>query len=330
MLLSIIVPVYNVADYLQTCADSIYANDLTDCEVILVDDGSTDGKSGALCDEIAKGKKNTRVIHQANGGLGAARNTGIEAANGEYLFFVDSDDTIAADAVAVLRNAISEKPAEIYSFPIYTHDGIHPPRYLQTNSFLCDHAFDLRQQPNFLLSLPAAWARIYRRNLFLRSGIRYPGRVWYEDIRTTPKLFALADSIVTLEQPLYYYLARTGSIMRSGNVARCVEIMDAFDDLRQWFTQQGLLEEYNKQLSCLAVEHILVAASVRAARVDAKHPMLADFRAYMEKNFPDYAANPLLAILPRSSRLCLRLIRGGHYRLMASLFALKDKLHHAS
>lgn len=324
MRISIIVPVYNVADYLQACADSILANDCTDCEVIFIDDGSTDGRSGQLCDEIAAQHPNfMRVVHQENGGLGAARNTGIAEAKGEYLLFVDADDTIVPTALSTLCAAILETPADVYSFPIYRWDGVKEPVRLETSAQF-PSPFCLAQQPEFLLSLPAACARLWRRELF--AEIQFPDRVWYEDIRTSPKLFASAKSIVTLTEPLYCYLARTGSIMRNTNIARCREILDAFDDLLDWFSAKDLLDAYRPQLCRLAIDHVLIAASVRVARVDWKSPLLAELSGYMDAHFPEYPSNRYLSGLPRNNRLAYRLIVKKHYRLLATLFAIKDRL----
>ena len=288
MFLSIVIPVYNVAEYLQGCIDSVLANDCADCEIILVDDGATDGLCPGICDDNAARRPDLiRVIHQANQGLGGARNTGLEAARGEYVFFVDSDDTIAPDAVAVLRQAAAQTHADLYSFNLCTHDGSGPKQPVEI-SRQYDGPFSLGEHPEFLLSLPAAWARIYRRDLFLNTGIRYPSRVWYEDIRTTTKLFAAASSIVTLPQCLYNYLARPGSIMRSSNLERNREILLAFEDVRTWFRDHGLLQAYYKELCRLAVDHIQLAATVRVARMDPKSPLLGEFAAYIQEHFPDY------------------------------------------
>ena len=124
MLFSIVIPVYNVAQYLPGCMDSVLANDLSDCEIILVDDGATDGVCPGLCDEYAARFPDlVRVIHQENRGLGGARNTGLEAAKGEYLFFVDSDDTVAPDALKILRRAVMESHSEVYTFQMASHEG---------------------------------------------------------------------------------------------------------------------------------------------------------------------------------------------------------------
>lgn len=323
MRFSIVIPVYNVQEYLQACIDSVLANDCSDCEILLVDDGSTDGVCPGLCDEnAAKHPGLIRVIHQENRGLGGARNTGLEAARGDYLFFVDSDDTIAPESLRVLSRAIDETHADLYSFSMYSHDGAGHKTLIEPSKYY-EGAFSLRQRPEFLTSLPAAWARIWRRDLFLSTGIRYPSRVWYEDIRTSTKLFAAADSIVTLKDPLYYYLARPGSIMRSGNLARNREILEAFDDVLGWFREQTLFEPYENELCRLAVDHILLAATVRVARIDPKSPLLEEFTAYMRKNFPHYRENPYLSQLPRRHKLVLFLVERKWFGLLRRLFRLK-------
>lgn len=324
MRFSVVIPVYDVAEYLRGCIDSVLANDCSDCEIILVDDGSTDGICPGICDEYAVRHPGlVRVIHQENRGLGGARNTGLEAARGDYLLFVDSDDTIDPHAMAKLSQAIGVSGADIVAFNLYSDDGAGGLSPIRANYFLAEQPFSLAERPEFLLSLPSAWSRAWKRELFMTTGIRYPSRVWYEDIRTSTKLFAAAGSIVTIDHHLYRYLQRPGSIMNSARLERNREILEAFDDILAWFDEQGLLERYRKELERLAVDHILLAATVRVARQDPKHPLLKEFSDYMERHFGDYQSNPYLSGLSGLHKLLLKLIRGRHYRLIQLLFRLK-------
>ncbi len=323
-MLSIIVPVYNVSDYLPGCLDSILANELTDCEIVLVDDGSTDGKSGQLCDEYAAAHPELiRVIHQENGGLGAARNSGMAAAKGDWFFFVDSDDKIDASSVAVLKRAIAASDAQIIGFRFYADDGTNPPTPQGTGFEPVAGPFTLEERPDYLLSLPSAWLRIWRRELFERSGITFPSRVWYEDIRTTAKLLPLAKGITVLPDHLYYYLSRPGSIMNNAKLERNREILDAMDDVLGWYREQGLFERYRPQLRALTVQHVMLAASVRVARADPKHPLLKEFYDYTETAFPDWRDDPASRTLPRMKRLALALVAKKRYRLLRLLFKMK-------
>ncbi len=321
---SIVIPVYNVADYLDGCIQSVLQNDLRDTEVILVDDGSTDGLCPGICDRYAQAHPGViQVVHQENQGLGGARNTGLELARGQYLLFVDSDDTLVPHALDTLRRAIQDFPADLYSFPLYAHDGSGHGRVIPSSK-VYPEPFTLAQHPEFLTGLPATWARAWRRRLFTDSGIRFPSRVYYEDIRTSPKLFALAQTIVTLDTPLYRYLARPGSIMRQSGIQRNREILWAFEDVLEWFASQGLLEQYRGELCRLAVDHVLLAATVRVARADPTSGLLRELTAFVREKFPEYGKNPYLRELPPMHRLLLALIRLGRFRLVRWLFLLKD------
>lgn len=323
MSISIIIPVYNVEQYLPGCLESLLANELSDCEIILVDDGATDG-SGALCDAFAaKHPGLARVIHQSNGGLGAARNTGIEAAKGDWLLFLDSDDQLAPEALSCLKRAVLTPGTQIVGFGFDSDDGAGHLRPGDSGFPPAAEPFSLDQRPDYLLALPSAPLRLWRRSLFLESGVRFPSRVWYEDIRTTVKLLPLAAGITVLPERLYRYLQRPGSIMSNQNLDRNREILEAFDDILDWFRRQGLFERYRRELCELTVEHVLLAASVRVARVDPKHPLLREFRAYTDTAFPDWAAEPYLKRLSKPKTLALTLIRGDHYRVLSLLFRLK-------
>ncbi len=322
MLLSVIVPVYRVEDYLPGCVASILANDTASCEIILVDDGSDDG-CGKLCDDYAAARPDLiRVIHQENGGLGAARNTGIAAAKGDWLLFVDSDDKLTSDALAVLKQAAREGDAEIYAFGFRADNGSDPPTP-QPNLWQGRGPFRLADAPDYLLELPSAWMRLWRRSLFVENGITYPSRVWYEDIRTTTKLLALASGIRVLPEHLYDYLSRPGSIMNSAKLSRNREILDAMDDILSWYRAEGLYDQYEAELCALTVQHVLLAASVRVARADPASPLLAEFAAYTQEHFPRWRENRYLPRLPRLKRLALKLVEGRHYRLLRLLFRLK-------
>lgn len=325
MLFSVVVPVYNVADYLPKCMDSLLGQDFDDFEIILVDDGATDGKCPALCDQYAtKFPARVRTIHQANGGLGAARNTGLEAAKGEYLFFVDSDDYVAPDALRCLAGEIHRTHADMYVFGFWYVEGEEirpgePPKVPM------GEPLTLKDCPELLLEAPSAWARICRKELFLDTGIRYPGRVWYEDLHTTPKCLCHARRVVVLPQMLYFYLLREGSIMRNANYRRNLEILDALEDIRRYFEEKGKLAQYYDVLSCLAVDHTMLAAQ-RVLMADPKADILPDFLGYVQKHFPEYRKNPLLSRLGRKKRMVLRLLEWRQYRLLSTLFTMQRKL----
>lgn len=325
MRFSIVIPVYNVKDYLEKCVQSVLAQGCADYEIILVDDGSTDGSS-ALCDILAAHHpERIRVIHKPNGGLGDARNVGLEHALGEYLVFLDSDDYIDPSMLEELSQQVDKTHADIITFG-FAVDNNGDTSQIIIDPLPEDRIFTLADTPQLLLALPNAWNRIYTRRLFLETGIRYPGRVWYEDIRTTTKLFAQAKSVVSVHRPYYYYVVRENSITRNKNIARNREIIDAFDDLLRYYRENGLFERYHDELCRLTIDHVFLAASVRVLMADPSHPLLDELQQYTRQHFPNFTKNRYLPQLPRTKKLAFRLLMHRRYRTLAMLFRAKERL----
>ena len=185
-LLSIIVPVYKVENYLQKCIDSILAQTFTDFELILVEDGSPDG-CPALCDAAAAKDARIRVLHQKNGGLSAARNAGLDVARGEWIGFVDSDDYIAPEMYETLYKAVQNTGADLAlcDYAAVDEAGIPclPPytglaQRIFTGRELLKRATNTMAQP--------AWNKLYRRVIFAQ--LRYPEGKLNEDIFVLPEI----------------------------------------------------------------------------------------------------------------------------------------------
>ena len=316
------VPVYNVEKYLEKCTDSILSQTERDIELLLIDDGSTDG-SGALCDRIAESDPRVRVVHQENRGLGGARNTGIEHARGEWIIFPDSDDWLEPETVERALKAAEKAGAEmsLFAFRSVGENGGTISEHFEPLPE--GEALDPHERRDLLLIAPSAWSKLYKTNLFRRTGVRYPPRVWYEDIRTTTKLLPSCNKVVYTNYVGYNYLQRQGSIMNNMSLERNREIIDAFDDILSWYREQGLFEEYKQELEYLTLFHLYMTASVRVARADPKHPLLGEFARRVRERFPDYKGNPYLERLGRSKKLALWLTEHRLYRLLNLAFKIK-------
>ena len=322
---SIIVPVYKVEAYLPKCVESILAQTYQDYELLLIDDGSPDN-CGALCDRFAaEYPTRIRAIHQPNGGAGAARNHGIALSTGDYLLFVDSDDYISPELLADLAKEAARSDAELYLFgAIVERDGQKVGELHE--EIPCGQLCTAAEAPALFFGVMAPWNRAYKRTLFTENDITFATNVWYEDIRVVTKINAVAASALRLPGAYYHYLQRDGSAMNNKNADRNVEILYAFDDILSWFRAHGLEERYRQDLGFLAVQHILLAATVRVLLIDRGHRLVEDFRAYMEKNFPDFRENPYLSRLDRNKRLIYRLLLKKRYRTVRSIFRLKSSL----
>lgn len=318
-MISIIVPVFNVAEYLERCIDSILVNNCSECEIILVDDGSTDGICPAVCDRYAERfPELIRVIHQENRGQGGARNAGIEAARGKYLLFVDSDDHIAPNMLQCLKKAAVTN-SDIYSFYL-VHTDLEGQNKKVETSALYDGAFSLKHHPEYLLSTPSVCTHLWGRGLFLDWDIRFPSKVWYEDLRTSVKLFAAAKSIEVIPEYLYYYCFRQDSTMRNGNIRRNREIMEAVDDILLWFQEHDLYERYAEELCQLTVLHILIMSTVRVAKIDRKSELLDEYVDYVQEHFPEYRRNRYIANMKNSRKLALFLAEHRWFGLLSMIY----------
>ena len=319
---SVIVPVYKVEEYLEKCVQSILAQTERNFELILVDDGSPD-RCGALCDSLAQTDSRIRVIHQENQGLGGARNTGIREARGDWLLLVDSDDWIEPKILEKAMEAGLREEADLVMFAFRTVDEQGRELGVFREDMPKERGIGLQEHKEALLTAPCAWNKLYRRSFFQGTGLAYPPRVWYEDLRTTPKLMAKAGRMVFLDEVGYNYLQRQGSIMKSANLERNREILDAFDDLLPWFRKEGLFEAYRREMEYLAVFHVYLTAGVRVALADRKSPLLRELAAYVEERFPGWRQNPYLPKLGGKRRLLVSLLQKKWYWAVSLLFKLK-------
>lgn len=215
--ISIIIPIYNVEKYLPACVESILQQTYKNLEVILVDDGSPD-RCPVICDELAQKDDRIRVIHQKNKGLSGARNTGIDNAQGDYLIFVDSDDTVEQTLVEELYTYAEKWNCAIvacgrnYIF----EDGQIVCKIAHDESKVYGFEEAMQEMNSFRLFDMSAWAKIYRKELF--EDIRFPEGKLSEDYYIMYKLFDKAKTIGYVAKPLYNYLQRQSSISRNKKI----------------------------------------------------------------------------------------------------------------
>ena len=242
--LSIIVPIYKVEKYLDECIQSILGQTFTDLELILVDDGSPDA-CPQMCDAIAEQDSRVRVIHQKNGGLSAARNTGIEAARGNWLGFVDSDDFVAPDFYEKLYNAAVNADADcaICSVQLTHEDGSRMDTLQHWKVYGGGYTGeDILKTITWQNNAPylVAWNKLYRREVF--RTLRYPvGRI-NEDVFVFAELFDTIKMVACVEQPLYFYRQRKDSIMQSKCALRNLDEMWSFVHCFECFQRSGRMK----------------------------------------------------------------------------------------
>ena len=219
MLLSIIIPVYNVEPYLRECLDSVFAQDLTNCEVIAVNDGSTDGSRGILEEYKGKHPEVLIIVDKANGGLSSARNAGVEAARGDLYYFLDSDDYLKPHALASIRQAVdvSEGADIVYLDCMVTDQGKRWAKHKETNVPLMDFRSFFRYAYEHKMSVaPNAVTYLYSNAYWRKAGLHFEEGIKYEDALFKYRLFVRDDGtikVVHVDEPFYVYrMGREGSI----------------------------------------------------------------------------------------------------------------------
>ena len=198
MKLSVIIPVYQVEQTLEQCVGSVLLQDFEDMEIILVDDASPDN-CPQICDQLQQEHSNIMVIHQQNRGLSAARNTGIRAAKGEFITFIDSDDLLERNTIRPLMKFLNDNPGiDLLEYPADIKNNVH----LLLGENVYDNATDYWTQTR-AYEHTYAWNKVYRTSLF--KDVNFPEGKVFEDVWTLPQLLQKAKTVATTNQGLYHY-----------------------------------------------------------------------------------------------------------------------------
>ncbi|GIF99568.1 bifunctional glycosyltransferase/CDP-glycerol:glycerophosphate glycerophosphotransferase [Catellatospora citrea] len=241
-LLSIVLPAYRVQGYLRECLDSILDQGFGDVELIAVDDRSPD-HCGEILDEYAARDARVRVLHLAqNVGLGEARNVGLAQATGEYVWFVDTDDTLTPGSLETVARALHQQAPDVLIVDFKrTYPIGRPRRSRLRRSFAAavgPNGADLQARPNLIKTIHTVWNKIVRRDLLAKLDLRFaPG--WYEDVSWTYPLLVGAERIFTLEEVCYAYRQRRqGAITRTVN-PRHLEVFSHWERAWELIDRQG-------------------------------------------------------------------------------------------
>lgn len=241
--ISVIVPVYNVENYISRCIKSIQEQTYKDFEVLIIDDESQD-KSIEIVKKLIKNDPRFKIISQKNRGLGGARNTGIRKANGEYLFFLDSDDYIENDTFSSLINYIYKYEVDIVVFDYFRVDEngnkLFSPKFGQ---YILDKEDAFRK----ILSLktsPQAWNKLYKRKLFIENNIVYPEKFLHEDIATTYKLFWKSKKVGYIGRGFYYWVIRGDSITQKITYKHINDVVKSLLNKKEFLNQYGIYDKF--------------------------------------------------------------------------------------
>lgn len=265
---SIIIPVYNVEQYLEKCLDSLISQTLKDIEIICINDGSTDNSLEVLND-YAKKDNRIKIISKENEGQGIARNLGIELAQGEFIGFVDPDDWVEPEMYEIMYNQAKKLSSQVVicDYKKYFEDDN---KYCDVNIFrkavslTKSKAVKFRQEENIdknlldgtLLISPAyIWNTIFETDLLKNNDIKFSDLRCYEDVMFVLRTRVLAQNISYINKSFYYYRIRKTSTLRA-NDKRYIDLVNVIELVKDYLTEQNLLEHYHYNFDYFCVSNV--------------------------------------------------------------------------
>ncbi len=306
-LISIIVPVYNVKDFLTECLESLTAQTYENLEIIIIDDGSTDGSS-ELCDKLKYKDKRIAVIHQKNGGLSAARNAGLKVAKGEYVAFVDSDDSVNPSFIKALFQAIKTNNSDI---SVCGYDDDLPKEKTLTGKEATINLLLAQENIDIL-----AWNKLYKKTLFIKNHISYPVDKIHEDNLTTYKLYSKSNKVSFVPESLYNYRKREGSITSENKKESHLEIRElAAREAIAYFADDSELKNA-AEISLLLAKFAFLDNALNK-RINQKY--ITKTIAWLKAHKKDFRGNKFLSAKLKAYLVASTNLNGFGYKLFRKI-----------
>lgn len=298
--ISIVVPVYNVEKYLDKCLDSLVNQTLEDIEVIVVNDGTKDNSQLIIDRYVENHPEKVKSFIKENGGLGDARNCGIQYATGEYITFLDSDDYVEKDLYKNMYEIAKKDDLDLVvgNLEYVWEDGTKE-SYINKGLNKCSDN-DIK---SLFLSPLFSWNKLYRRQLFNDLNCKYPVGLWYEDIPVTLKFFSSIKSVGHYDGCGYHYIQRNSSIMGSSYNDKMYDIFTIFEMVVKDFKERDKYDLFHDELEYLFVEHFLVYGAFRFLRTGHYKELMTKAFEFVKEYFPNYKNNKYIDTLGKKNVL---------------------------
>ncbi len=285
MKVSVIVPVYNVEDYIEKCLESLVHQTLTDLEIIVVNDGSPDN-SEKIIKKYEKKYKNIKYVVKENGGLSDARNYGLKYATGEYIAFLDSDDYVTEDMYQMMY--IKAK-SEDFDMVVCDINYLYPDKTLRVDAGIKEDTTDIKK--TYLTIQPAAWNKIFKKDLF-KHKVLFKKSVWFEDVEFIYRLLPYVKSIGVIHEPFNQYVQREGSITNTVN-PKIYDYISNMNGVVDYYKKNKIYDEYEKELEYAYVRYIYATfiRSIAKYDYDEYKKGVKEAIKNVKEHFPHYRRN---------------------------------------
>lgn len=310
---SVIIPVYNAEKYITKNISSLKAQTFRNFEVLFVNDGSTDRSEMMIAQQWNDCDIKMQIISQENGGQGFARNTGIRAAKGNFLCFVDIDDYISEQMLEKLVDAQRKNDADIVWCDAFIVKNGEVVGTLKINELYADDA-----NRYFFLNNASPWRKLIRRSLIMNEDLYFPKIRFYEDVSIVPAYAAFAEKIEYIDVPLYYYVLHEGSTMHQKQYDSRLEcIFDAMSYLATKIANTNSF--YKDELEYLYIDHLLHAAALRFLAFPEGKKQMKRIIEIFALQYPNWQKNPYFITREWKYKLICKLLYHQQFWLLKRL-----------
>lgn len=311
---SVIVPVYNVEQYVEKCLETLVNQTLQEIEIIVVNDGSTDNSKQIV--EKVRNQFPEKIVYveKENGGLSDARNYGIPHAKGEYIAFLDSDDYVEKDMYQKMYELAQKENSDMVECDFYWE---YPDKQKIDTGELYEGKKEMLEKVRVV-----AWNKLIKREILEKAKVQFPKGYRYEDVPFTYKLIPYLEKVSFLKEPCIHYIQREGSISNSQN-ERNREIFEVLQDVINYYKEKGIYKTYETELEYVYTRYAFCSSFLRMVKIQDKklrEKLLEETWKNVNTNFPNWKKNSILQTRKGGKNLYLRTINQVTYKLYAKLF----------
>ena len=313
---SIIVPAYNVEQYIEKCLETLVNQTLEDIEIIVVNDGSTDKTKQKIEQFEEKYPEKIKHVEKPNGGLSDARNYGLLYAEGKYIGFVDSDDYVELNMFEEMYNKAEQENSDMVECDFiweYPHKQRLDIGKIYNN-----------KKEAFVYARVVAWNKLIKRETLEKAGIRFPKGLRYEDTEFFYKLLPSLNKISFVKTSMVHYMQRGNSIINTQN-ERVKEIFQIWDNIFAFYKENNLFEEYKNEIEYTYTRFLLCSSLLRIVKVeDKKIRRELEQKTWEElnKNFPNWKENPILKQEKGAKNTYLKLVNKNNFKIFCKIFEI--------
>ena len=314
MKVSVIVPVYNVKELLPECLDSLINQTLEDMEILVVDDGSTDGSTEIVKSYAEKYPDKIKAFYKENGGQAEARNLALLHAQGEYLGFVDSDDWVDLEMYNEMYEKAKAENADIVICDTIDH---YPDR---------DVYHDASQFTDKFKVTPSACNKIFRREFV--GDTKFPVGLWYEDFEFTTKKLMLTEKISVIHKSFYHCHCREVSTMSNHNAKKNMDIITVLNNLSEFVVSNSLDQSFKNVMEYLYIEHVLITTvnRLQLQKNPEKRKIIKRMIAEIKAKYPRFYKSEVFKQMPKNRRIVALLNYVGLSYISMVLLKIKSKI----